>query len=696
MADFVGSPEEQTDKQAEADAKRTKEAMPGLAGLIWERFYEAEHARYGHEARWLAAYKDFRGVYDSSVQFRETEKSRVFVKIPKTKTLAAYGQIIEVLFANKKFPLLVKPTEKPTGIAEKAHYDPKNATPQGAGQQPEIPKELDVGYPGDGRKNAADPVIGGLSTEYENAQFQPGEARLPTQIEISPAKEAAANMNKTIQDQLTETHAARTVRQSVFEQCLYGTGVIKGPFNYEKTIHRWNIETPEDIEDHERKKIYSPDTVEVPRLSHVSIWDFYPDPNAACLDDCEYVIERHKLGKSQLRKLLKRPFFNKAAIRTCLAKPYDYVSRGYEDQLTNNGTKAFDKNRYEVLEYWGCLDIDTAIAAGFDASKEDYDELEEVQMNVWICGDQILRIVLNPFEPERIPYHVVPYEENPHEIFGIGVPENMKDSTMIMNGHARMAIDNLALSGNLILDVDEQALVDGQSFDLYGGKIFRRQSGQPGQAIYPIKFQNTTAENMQMFDRFRQLADEQTGIPSYSHGTTGVQSTTRTAAGMSMLMGAAALSIKTVVKNIDDFLLKPLGEAFFHWNMQFNDDVTIVGDVDIKALGTDAVMQKEVRSQRLTQFLQVVANPIMGSFANLPYIMKELAISLDLDPHEIVNDPEEAKLFAAILGEANKGGAPMTSSGAGMDTSSTGTGNATIGVGGAPQPSEPGFSANAG
>ena len=40
-----------------------------------------------------------------------------------------------------------------------------------------------------------------------------------------------------------------------------------------------------------------------------------------------------------------------------------------------------------------------------------------------------------------------------------------------------------------------------------------------------------------MFDKFRQLADEATGIPSYSHGATGVQSTTRTASGMSMLMG---------------------------------------------------------------------------------------------------------------------------------------------------------------
>jgi len=53
-----------------------------------------------------------------------------------------------------------------------------------------------------------------------------------------------------------------------------------------------------------------------------------------------------------------------------------------------------------------------------------------------------------------------------------------------------------------------------------------------------------------MFDKFRQLADEQTGIPCYCHGQTGVQSMTRTASGMSMLLGAASLNIKTVIKNL--------------------------------------------------------------------------------------------------------------------------------------------------
>ena len=94
---------------------------------------------------------------------------------------------------------------------------------------------------------------------------------------------------------------------------------------------------------------------------------------------------------------------------------------------------------------------------------DEIDDLDEVQINAWICGDKLLRAVINPFTPYRIPYHAFPYERNPYNFFGIGIAENMDDSQQIMNGHARMAIDNLAMSGSLVFDVDESALVGGQS-----------------------------------------------------------------------------------------------------------------------------------------------------------------------------------------------------------------------------------------
>jgi hypothetical protein len=288
------------------------------------------------------------------------------------------------------------------------------------------------------------------------------------------------------------------------------------------------------------------------------------------------------------------------------------------------------------------------------AIDESIEDATEVQVNIWIAKNKIIRIVENPFKPFRIPYQSFSYEKNPYNFFGIGVPENMDDAQQVMNGHARMAIDNLALAGNLVFDIDESALVNNQNMEVYPGKIFKRQAGVPGQAIYGIKFPNTATENMQMFDKFRQLADESTGIPSYSHGQTGVQSMTRTASGMSMLMGAASLNIKTVVKNIDDQLIKPLGESMFQWNMQFYEgDLPIVGDLEIRATGSSSLMRKEVRSQRLTMFLQTIQNPAIAPFVRVSEVIKELAYSLDLNPEEIINSKDEAEIYAKIIGYQN-------------------------------------------
>ena len=52
-----------------------------LAGLIESRFASAEQARDYDETRWINAYHNFRGMYGKHVPFRESEKSKVFIKI---------------------------------------------------------------------------------------------------------------------------------------------------------------------------------------------------------------------------------------------------------------------------------------------------------------------------------------------------------------------------------------------------------------------------------------------------------------------------------------------------------------------------------------------------------------------------------------------------------------------------------------
>ena len=682
-----------------------EEQMPGLAAYVQSKFEDAENGRYAHEQRWLQAYKNFRGIYDSTTQYRDSERSKVFVRITKTKVLAAFGQIIDILFANKKFPLVVEPTPVPEGIAEFAHMQ----TP--LDQMQEDP----YGFAGDGRELApgalqAKPTghfLGGLEREMGNLPLAPGPAKMG-EPQISPAQKAALRMEKTIHDQLTDTNAVNVMRNSVFESCLLGTGIVKGPFNFYKRVHKWERED-------DGSRSYNPYEKTVPRIEMVSVWDFHPDPSATNIDDCEYVIQRHRMNRQQLRALIKRPYFDAMAIEECLAKGPNYEDKYYEDTIREDETEPYYQgNRYEVLEYWGVLDSKMAGEAGLPEADE-MSEFDELQVNIWVCGTMVLRCVLNPFTPARIPFQVFPYEVNPYQLWGVGVAENMEDAQKLMNGHVRMAIDNLALAGNLVFDVDEASLVPGQNMDIFPGKIFRRQSGVTGTAINGLKFPNTAGENIQMYEISRRLADEETGIPSIMHGQTGVSGTGRTAAGLSMLMGSAGLSMKTVIKNIDDMLLKPLGEAYFQWNMQFNEESEdIEGDLEIKPRGVAAVMQKEVRTQRLTSLLQTVSNPMLAPFIKIPNLMRELAIAQDIDPDSLVNDQNEAQLYAQMLkgmmanvqqGTGEAGGAAagpaQDMAGAGgvspspEGTDVQGSGNGTIGVGTAPTAGESGFTGNA-
>jgi hypothetical protein len=677
------------------------EEMPGLTGYIRGKFEDAENGRFAYEQRWLQAYKNFRGIYDSTTQYRDSERSKVFIKITKTKVLAAYGQIVDILFANKRFPIVVESTPMPEGIVEFAHL----TTPLDQAQQDPY------GFEGDGREMlpgalsaSKGPNMGAYGQQFEGV-LSPGKAKVG-EPQVEPAKEQARRMEKCIHDQLLDTNAVNVFRKAIFESALLGTGVVKGPFNFYKRIHKW--ERGED------GRTYSPYEKTVPRIEAVSIWDFFPDPSGTSIEDCEYVIQRHRMNRQQLRGLISRPYFDAMAIENCLAKGANYTDKYYEDTIREDETEAYyQENRFEVLEYWGTLDAKMAQEAGLEGA-EELGGFEQVQVNIWLCGTEIIRCVANPFTPARIPFQAFPFEINPYQLWGVGVAENMEDAQMLMNGHVRMAIDNLALAGNLVFDVDEASLVPGQNMDIFPGKIFRRQSGVTGTAINGLKFPNTAPENIQMYQISRQLADEETGIPSIMHGQTGVTGTGRTASGLSMLLGSAGLSMKTVIKNIDDYLLKPVGEAYFQWNMQFNEDVEDVeGDLEIKPRGVAAVMQKEVRSQRLTALLQTVANPMLAPFVKIPNLMKELAITQDIDPDSLVNDMNEAQLYSEMLkgmmqnaqqaaspdaspapqqqGMAPNGGVPSGVAG----TDGAGSGNGTIGIGTAPSAGEAGFTGNA-
>ena len=651
-----------------------------IVDYIYHKYQLAKDYRKTDEQRWLKAYTNYRGLYGQDVQFTEAEKSRVFIKVTKTKTLAAYGQVVDVLFAGQKFPLSIEPTRMPEGITENVSFDPN---------KPEQLKELENPY--GNREDEGLPAgatltslqLGPLEEKLEGIPIEEGVGKTPTAATFSPAMVAAKKMEKKIMDQLEESNASKHLRSTAFEMALFGTGILKGPFATNKEYPNW-----------EEDGSYNPTFKVMPQINHVSIWNMYPDPDANNMDEAQYIVERHKLSRTQLRALKKRPFFRNNVINECIDMGESYTKESWEDDLADYEIQHIIE-RFEVLEYWGIIDKDLVDLNELDIPKE-FEDVDQLQANIWLCNNKVIRLVLNPFKPVRIPYMAVPYELNPYSFFGVGIAENMDDTQTLMNGFMRMAVDNAVLSGNLIVEVDETNLVPGQDLSLYPGKVFRRQGGAPGQAIFGTKFPNVSNENMQLFDKARQLSDESTGFPSFAHGQTGVTGTGRTASGISMLMNAASGAVKSVIKNVDDYLLRPLGQGFFQFNMQFDFDADIKGDLEVKARGIESLMANEVRSQRLMQFLGIASNQALAPFAKFHYVIAEIAKSLGLDPEKVTNSMEEAAIQAELLKQfqATQPQQPQQMPAGTNPQDTAGTGGGTIGTGQAPAPQEQGFTGN--
>ena len=681
----------------EADALNDEPAGQ-IERFIKEKFSKAETARRSDEERWIQSYRNYRGIYGPEVQFTSTEKSRVFVKVTKTKVLAAYGQLVEVLFGGNRFPLGINPTVLPEGVEDTVSVETNPQLKEALGETETGATDPNQLLPGETLPEFNDrvgPLKDDLSAVEEDVEFKPGKS--PSAVQFHPAMIAAKKMEKKIHDQLEESNAKKQLRSAAFEAALFGTGIMKGPFAVDKEYPNWDEEGE-----------YNPVFKTVPQTSNVSIWNFYPDPDANNMDEAEYVIERHKMSRSQLRALKRRPFFRDNAIDKALEIGENYNKEWWEHAMDESNEDDYSQ-RFEVLEFWGFVDREIIEQYDIDIPKELKD-VEQVSVNAWVCNSCVLRLVMNPFTPAYLPYYATPYEMNPYNIFGVGIAENMDDTQTLMNGFMRMSVDNAALSGNLLIEVDETNLVPGQDLTVYPGKVFRRQGGAPGQGIFGTKFPNVAGENMQMFDKARQLSDESTGFPSFAHGQTGIQGVGRTASGISMLMNAANGSIRNVIKNVDDYLLGPLGKAFFNFNMQFDFDPAIKGDLEVKAQGTESLMANEVRSQRLMQFMQTVSNPALAPFARMDYIVREIAKSMDLDPDKVANSMSQAAVQAEILKKfqaqnpppappqgmmpQQQGQPPAPPGGQVEDTQ--GSGGGTIGTGSVPTPQEPGFTGDQG
>lgn len=574
---------EQVDQQQQGqieDYKR-KSFEDSLGSLLYGRFTEWRDARREKEEEWLEDLRAYNGIYEQDIKAKIAEgRSDVYVHLTRTKVLSAYTRIVDLLFQSSDRHWSIDPTPVPEGDM------------------------------------------------FVDAWGRP----LHREMVVEYAKKVADLMETEMADQLEEQGYEPAMKQAIAEACILGSGAVKGitvgvehESNWQPLPNGWAVITSEKP---------------VPGIGPVSIFDLYPEPYALELPDAEGVFQRHSLIRTQFRELATRFKFDPDAVDDVLRNNErgNYTQEHHEIErrrIAGFNTEIGSSKRLEVLEYWGYVSGRELQACGCDVE----DEAMDYQANVWICGSRTLLARLNPSRPEKVPYQIFPYERVPHQFWGTGVPRQMMDSQETMNAAVRAMLDNLAISSGPMLEMNQDLLKPGEDpLDIHPWKVFLREGGDPSYPLIRYYQPTNVTQNLgQVVDMFRRFADEETSLPSYTHGAH-MPGLNKTASGMSMLMGAANISIKGIIKNIDDYLVKPLIKALYDWNMKWNSREDIKGDMNIVARGSTTLVAKEVQSQRLIQFLQMTANPVDAQLVDRLALLREVAEALDIDARKVIRD----------------------------------------------------------
>jgi hypothetical protein len=452
------------------------------------------------------------------------------------------------------------------------------------------------------------------------------------------AKQRTARGEQKILDQMVEGKFRDAFDDFLTDFTTFPTAFMKGPILRRRRKLQWVNGRPVVA------------WKDVWEFTAPSFFDLFFDPSLVSLRD-GYVIERHHLTMVDLQSVRGVEGYSDVAIDQVLR---DFGRTGLREWLYADQERArledkrlqfvMPTSTIEALEYSGPMTGEHLAEFGFKDYGLEPNELYDA--NVWVIGPYVIRAMLNNDPLLRRDYHAASFSKLPGTIVGRALPEKMADVQDMANGAARALHVNMSYSSGPIVDVQIDRLPEGEALTrMVPWKVIQTLSKgvtQPAVAFYQP--QSNAQELTGTIEFFVKKADEVTGIPNYTYGSTDVSGAGRTMGGLSMLMGAASKGIKSSVFNIDTGVIEPVAERLSFENMTREPDMAAIGDVQVKARGAMSLMIKEMMAQRRNEFLASTNNPIdfgiMGPVRRAE-LLRETAKSLDLEADRVVPTREE-------------------------------------------------------
>ncbi len=459
-------------------------------------------------------------------------------------------------------------------------------------------------------------------------------------LTLDEVKNAVEDARKGLKEHFKEIELEEIIDTAILEKTVLGTGVLKGPIVENRKKQQVSARTiggvpVRDVDPDIQAYELSSYMETLPVIDHVPLWEYYVDVNAKTPADSIGEIHFQRMLPSNFRKLAYQGGYNKENVLEAARRT---TSTDHDDtryiQLADNymGTQGDKDKRVSCLEFWGLVPVEHLKEVGCQLP-EDVEDEDSIEALVVLGADGIiLKACVNPIG--RRPFHVCPYKKRPHVIYGTGVAESMRDSQKMINSAIRMIVDNKALSGNGMIGVNLDRINTKRTKNLkvYAGKTwYTKGNYSPKDAVDSIEFKDVTRGLRELMEMFERFADEETAIPKYTHGSE-ANFLNKTASGMSMLMTQANINLKTVMKNIDNYWIEPIVEAFYAWFLEMQPEKGIARiPMKVKASGCDSLIAKELKMENYMKFMQITSSPQDAIFMDRVKLMKNIARILETD-----------------------------------------------------------------
>jgi len=638
---------------AAAKAALDQQATPvvlNLAAHVRRCFEDAKTARQQHENDMLASLRARNGEYDPDIlsEIKSLGGSEVYSRVTATKMRGAQSWLKDI-YLNIERPFTLDPTPLPT-------------------LEQDIEPAVQQMVESIGLQAAMAGVPPSAQDMQELHEKIADKARADA---LQAARDRADRAADKVDDILVEGGFYKALEEALTDITTFKVCCIKGPVVRIKKRLKW-VDQPAVPADPANPAAAAAPAKRVPvvvsepiyTFSRVSPLALYPARNAAKIGD-GFVIQRHKLFRSDLAELLGTPGFDDKAIRDVL----DLYGRGglnewlsvdtQEAAANNSGTFAGTTTAsptIDALEYWGSVQGSMLLEWGMDPTMVPDPQID-YPCNVWVIGAYVIKAMLNADPLARVPFSVSSLVKIPGTIWGEGLHEQLRDVQQVCNASMRSLVNNMAIASGPMVGIDAGRLPAGEKItSLRPWKIFqfiRDQFG--GSQQKPIEFfqpQSNAAELHGVFEKFSVLADEYSNIPRYMLGDNAVGGAGRTAAGLSMLMNAANKGIKNVANNIDTDIIVPTVERLYYYLMLNDPDEDLKGDLQIVARGASGLMLKELLNQRRIEFLREV--PVLQQMGvvkpeGVAALLREIVKGLEMPQDTIIPSDEEIRQMQAAM-----------------------------------------------